>query len=230
MGDFRTVVRNRRSVRRYLSDPVPDATLREILDEACWAPSWGNTQSTSVFVLSGDTLARLKERLLERAVAGAPGEPDIEMPAPPSWPEPYRARTADFVTMRTAFVAEEEQKRGIAPADPPVSPPVAGAGLIGAPHLLLICTTEGVSVPYSCFDAGLFAQTVALAAADRGLGTCVMAGVVRHPDLFRALIPESEDLRFIAALTIGYPDREAAVNQFPRQRAGLDERAFFIGA
>jgi hypothetical protein len=57
-----------------------------------------------------------------------------------------------------------------------------------------------------------------------------MAGVVRHPDLFRTVIPESEDLIFSAAMTLGYPDPDAPINQFPRQRADVEERAFFVGS
>jgi nitroreductase len=230
MGPFSTTIRERRSIRRYLPQPVPDTLIQEVLSDACWAPSWGNTQSTSVYVLSGDALTRLRAGLLERALKEAPGEPDLEMPAPGSWPEPYRSRTGGFVQSRTAFVAEEESKRGITPADPPVPPPVAGAALFGAPHLLLVGTTAGLSVPYSCFDAGAFTQTIALAAQERGLGTCIMAGVVRHPDLFRSLIPESDDLVFMAAMTLGYPDPDAPINHFPRQRADLGERAFFVGS
>ena len=108
-------------------DDAIEALIREVLSDARWAPSWGNTQSTSAYVLSGDALARLKAGLLERALKEAPGEPDLEMPAPGSWPEPYRSR------------------------------------------------------------AGGFVQSLALAAHERGLGTCVMAMAVRHPELLHDL-------------------------------------------
>lgn len=38
------VIRERRSVRRYTSDPVDDATVDELLDAAIWAPSAINAQ------------------------------------------------------------------------------------------------------------------------------------------------------------------------------------------
>jgi hypothetical protein len=44
------------------------------------------------------------------------------------------------------------------------------------------------------------------------------------------LIPESDDLVFVVAMTLGYPDPDAPINQFPRQRADLVERAFFVGS
>jgi nitroreductase len=42
--DLIKVIHERRSVRKYLSDPVPDEIIVEILDAARWAPSWANTQ------------------------------------------------------------------------------------------------------------------------------------------------------------------------------------------
>jgi nitroreductase len=68
MGPFNTTIRERRSIRRYLPQRVPEPVIREVLADACWAPSWGNTQSTSVYVLSGEALAQLKAGLLERAL------------------------------------------------------------------------------------------------------------------------------------------------------------------
>ena len=230
MEDLSTAIRERRSIRRYLARPVPEALIREAIADAVWAPSWGNTQSTSVYVLSGDVLERLKAGLLECAKNEEPGGPDIEMPGPGSWPEPYKSRAGGLAQARSSYVAAEEKKRGITAADLPVPGPLAGAALFGAPHLLLVCTTRGVSVPYSCFDAGAVAQSLTLAAHARGLGTCIMAGAVRHPDLLRALIPESEDLVFMVAIALGYPDPDAPINQFPRQRAAVDERAFFVGS
>ena len=38
------VIRSRRSIRRYRTDPVDDQTLELVLEAARWAPSWANTQ------------------------------------------------------------------------------------------------------------------------------------------------------------------------------------------
>ncbi len=42
--DLRELLRWRRDVRRFRSDPVPDALVEELLDLACLAPSVGNAQ------------------------------------------------------------------------------------------------------------------------------------------------------------------------------------------
>ena len=64
-------IRTRRSVRKYKGDPIPDQTIRELLDLAVWAPSGMNTQPWAFVVLEDrEYLKNLSERaknfLLER--------------------------------------------------------------------------------------------------------------------------------------------------------------------
>lgn len=51
------VIRTRRSIRKYKTDPVDDATLTEVLEAARLAPSWANTQPCR-FVVVTDAATR----------------------------------------------------------------------------------------------------------------------------------------------------------------------------
>jgi nitroreductase len=44
-------INERRSVRDYRSDPVPDAVLEQVLEAARMAPSWANSQITRFFAV-----------------------------------------------------------------------------------------------------------------------------------------------------------------------------------
>jgi nitroreductase len=220
-----TALVERRSVRKYLPEPVPDELVREILTEARWAPSATNTQSTYVYALSGEPLKRYKADLRERSEANGLPAPDIEINR--EWPPALQARMSDLLRARTSFVAAEEQKLG-KPQGPPVSPLVAMAELFGAPVLLVLAFDKAISVPYGCFDAALLAQSLALAAHTRGLGTCITASTIRYADLLRRVIPGTEDKNFVIAISLGYPDWEAAINRFPRERAPLEEWVTFV--
>ena len=68
-----TAIRERRSVRKYKSKPVPEEILMEILDAARLAPSWNNTQVWRFIVVKDrDTMVRLSETLRHpRALAAA---------------------------------------------------------------------------------------------------------------------------------------------------------------
>ena len=47
-------VRQRRSIRAFLPTPVSEATLREVLDTARWAPSGSNVQAWKIIAVAGD--------------------------------------------------------------------------------------------------------------------------------------------------------------------------------
>lgn len=51
--DIYELMRKRRSIRKYKSDPVPRALLERILEAASWAPSGKNMQNWRFFVLQG---------------------------------------------------------------------------------------------------------------------------------------------------------------------------------
>ncbi len=44
-------IKGRRSIRKYKRDPVPEETLRTVLEAVRWAPSWANTQCSEVIVV-----------------------------------------------------------------------------------------------------------------------------------------------------------------------------------
>ena len=225
-ADVDIAIRERRSIRKYSSSPVPEGLMRELLDEARWAPSWGNTQSTHVYVLAGSTLLHLKTRLRERLESEMPPDPDITMPA--AWPDYLQSRITRLLETRVSFLASETARAGETP--PPALPPlVQMAGLFGAPCLLVFAIDEDIPEGYGCFDAGLLVQTVALAAHARGLGTCIMTMAARYPSLVREVVPAVTHKKVVIGLTIGYPDTDAAVNRFPRDRVAVEEFVHFAG-
>ena len=63
-------IRRRRSVRGFIDKPVPPEVLREVFDVARRAPSGVNNQPWHVYVASGATRDRIREAMLERAMAG----------------------------------------------------------------------------------------------------------------------------------------------------------------
>jgi nitroreductase len=45
------VIKGRRSIRKYRSDPVPNEVLQKVFEAVRWAPSWANTQCWEVIVV-----------------------------------------------------------------------------------------------------------------------------------------------------------------------------------
>ncbi len=63
-GAISRIIKGRRSIRRYKSDPVSDADLKAVLEAFRWAPSWGNTQCWEVVVVDDPVLKGLLESSL----------------------------------------------------------------------------------------------------------------------------------------------------------------------
>lgn len=63
MMDFLQCVQQRRSIRKYKTDPVSDDLLRSVVEAASYAPSWKNTQTTRYIAIK-DT--DLKQAIAEK--------------------------------------------------------------------------------------------------------------------------------------------------------------------
>ena len=55
-------IKERRSIRRYRTEPITEEALNTILEAARWAPSWGNTQCWRLIVIRDQ---RTKSKLAE---------------------------------------------------------------------------------------------------------------------------------------------------------------------
>jgi len=67
-----TCIEQRHSVRAYLTDAIPRATVEAILNCARQAPSGANLQPGRFHVLSGKALAQLKQQLNNAVVGKRP--------------------------------------------------------------------------------------------------------------------------------------------------------------
>ena len=209
-------IHERRSTRAFTSEAVPSELVKQLLEVARWAPSWANSQAWNIFVVTGEALERLKATMTERAESDVPAHPDLPMP-PREWPEYLSARM-------TGRPAASEAPDG--QARPATGPSVWE--FWGAPCVLLLAIDELLEPRYACLDAGILAQTICLAAEDRGLSTCIMATAVRHADVLHELIPAAENMRFVVGIAIGQADHTAVVNRGERKRVDLDELVTWI--
>jgi len=78
MADLMSVVKARRSIRRYQDKDVPEEHLQQILEAVKWSPSWANTQCWEIIVVK-DPFA--KERVKEAVPPSNPASKGL-MEAP----------------------------------------------------------------------------------------------------------------------------------------------------
>jgi len=220
--DIAAAVKERRSIRKFKPDPVPQELISEIIEKACWSPSWGNTQPWELYVVSGEPLEKFKKANRERCLADESPTPEIAMPE--IWPDILKKRYVDVgksVLYSLSIDREDVGSRNQYYADM--------FNLFGAPCMVLVCLGKSLKVEYAMLDVGLIMQTICLLAHDKGLGTCMLAASVRYPGLLREILPIPEDRVIVIGTAMGYPDRESPVNNFERKRAELDEFVTWLG-
>lgn len=206
-------IMTRRSVRAFKPDTVPRETLEKVLDAARYAPSWGNTQSWELIVLGGRRLDGIRRALETNETAGQPQNPDFQ------WPEftgQYADRRRDLalrILERFGFSEEDgDARRQLG---------VRNIRFFEAPHAI-IATADKLVGPYALLDLGIVLQTVALAAHDYGLGTCLQAKPVTFPDVLREALRIPDNRLIALGMAIGYPNPDAEINSLERERLPLD--------
>jgi len=214
--ETRSCVQNRRTIRKFLPKPVPEETIGEIISEALWAPSWGNTQPWEFMVVTGPLMEKFKIENRKALMSGETSTPDIQMPE--EWPKALKSRYKDVG--RTLF-----NSLSIARDDVEARTNYYGEmfNLFDAPAMLLVLLDKSLLLEYAMLDVGLFMQTFMLLACDRGLGTAALAASVHFPQVARRVLPIPAEKHLAIGASIGWPDIAAPINLFERRRADLNE-------
>jgi nitroreductase len=210
-------IRERRSTRAFLPDPISSETVRQFFELSKWAPSWANTQAWDVYVVQGDALEQLRSAFVLLGEHGVAGESDLPMPTH-DWPDHLASR----VDIRGSASEVAGASLGVRVGTPSVWT------FYGAPCLVLFAIDARLEPTYATFDTGLLVQTFCLAAEDRGYATCIMATAVRHADVLHEAIPEAAGKRFVVGVAVGMADHTAVVNRGERARVDTDEIVTFV--
>jgi len=212
--ELEAAVRGRRSIRKFTSRKVPGVLVDEILDAARWAPSWGNTQPWEFYVLTGEPLAAFKEAGARTLADGLAFAPDVPMPEAWAWPSAQKGRYNELGKSLLDMLGINREDR-----DARNQLYARMAGLFDAPCLIVACIPRDVLIEYAMLDTGIVVQTICLLAHAKGLGTCIMAAVVRYPDMLRKIASIPDDRRIVVGIALGYPDPDYPLNRFDRKRA-----------
>ena len=220
--EFEELVRQRRSIRGYKSDPVPKDVILEIVELAVAAPSSMNTQPWHFHVVTGEPLERIRQGNTELMMAGA--KPKREIEAHGAYAGVHRDRQVEIAYQLFDAMGIRDDKvmrkdwmmRGFRQFDAPVS-------IVVTFDRALDMATVGH------FDLGAVTYGLCLAAWNRGLGTVIngqgimQSGVVRE----HANIPEDEVI--MTCVAMGYPADEFAANDVRSTRVPAQTVASFVG-
>jgi len=219
--DVGDALRARRTVRAFLSRPVPHETLETILSDALHTPSWANTQPWEVFVAGGDVFERIRRASEERTIAKIASSPDV--PFPGAWTAECRARIKELTAGRA-------EVRGTTTEDAAFHHEflMANRRFFEAPCAVFLCIDQTLG-SWSMFDLGAMCQSVVLAAQDQGVDSAIAINLVIYPDVLRDELQIPRDLLIVIGIALGYADPAAAEDAFRSARRPLNDAVRFVG-
>ncbi|MEM2465467.1 MAG: nitroreductase family protein, partial [Candidatus Bathyarchaeia archaeon] len=143
---FLDLVLRRRSIRKYKTDPIPEDTIRYVLETARHAPSWANQQCWKYIVVTDEDL--------KKEIASMAPPPSSRVP-PPSWDRnllpPLEPRPRDWAARAPVII--------VGCADPTKSGRKEGKDYylvdmgISMEHLILAAAEQGLG---TCWIGGGF--------------------------------------------------------------------------
>lgn len=219
--NFCDVIKSRRSIRAYSTKDVDRKTVEEILQLASRAPSGANIQAWQVIVLHNGALKKLGQKLFEMAVNGVKEQCEYQF-YPRSWREPYlsRRRKVGWDLYRSLGIARSERRK--------IEQQQAKNFMFFGAPVGLIFTMDRDMERGSWLDLGCFIQTIALVARSFGLDSCIQAAFSEYHKTISEDLNIPADRQVICGLALGYRDEKAPENNFPIERARLEEFVRFI--
>lgn len=216
-------VATRRSIRRFLPDPVSREVLERVLEKAQRSPSGGNVQPWNAQVIAGEPLARLVAAVSEVIPQGrAAHSPEYAIYPADLAGEFETRRFGVGEAMYAALEIGREDKRGR------LAQFMDNFRGFGAPVLMLVHTPRYMGPP-QWSDIGMWLQTVMLLLREEGLDSCAQEAWAVYQKQVRACVTIPDDHVFFCGMAIGRRDPEAAINQFAVPRAPISEVIGFEG-
>ncbi|HEV7690917.1 MAG TPA: nitroreductase [Hyphomonadaceae bacterium] len=219
-------VRQRISTRGFLDKPISKAEVSEMLDLAQRAPSGGNVQPWKVIAVSGaardEIIAMAQHILAADPMAVIP----MDRPVYPDFNQldpVYNTRRKRVGEMMYATVGIPKEDR-------------AGRlrwfannyRFFGAPVGLFLVIDKRMGHGQWA-HMGMFMQTIALLAEERGWGTCMQECWARVRNELGGHFGLDENHMVYAGIALGYPDPNEPANELYAERAPQGEVVEFKG-
>lgn len=216
---------SRRSVRAFLPNPVPRATIEHILGVASRAPSGTNTQPWRVYVLTGESKQALSRRIVaayDDAEARA-GHVEEYAYYPTEWKSPFidRRRKVGWDLYGLLGIGKTEKERMHAQH-------ARNYGFFGAPVGLMF-TIDRSMRQGSWLDFGMFLQSVMVAARGHDLHTCPQAAFMQFHRIIMPAIGAPDNEQLVCGMSLGHADDSAVENSLVTEREPVAGFATFVG-
>ena len=204
------VLRERKSVRAFKPDPVPQRLLDELFALAAETPSNCNTQPWTVCLVSGATRDTLAQALTEDYQQGkiAFDIPYLAAHYPPGLKE---RQVAHVQSQQDAFGISRDDAQGRSKLG------LGNMRFWDAPHVALLFM-PAFGNEREAADVGMFAQSAMLGATALGLATCPQTSLGLFAGTIKRVLGIDDSLKLLIGLAIGYEDETSPAARLVQDR------------
>ncbi|MBU8691193.1 nitroreductase [Priestia megaterium] len=219
-NSFQKVIRERRSVRKFLPTPLKEEVIRAVLEDAQFSPSNCNTQPWDVHIVSGAKKDELVKALLDAYEKGNTSL-DFTFDEKDFFGEYSRRQKAQGKAYYEALGVAREDYEGRKKAA------ANNFKMYDAPHVaLLFMPSIGDDVRVAA-DIGMYGQSLLLALTARGIGSVPQTVLGMYADTVREVLGVSNEMKLLFGVSFGYPDKEAPANSLRLGRDPIEESVTF---
>ncbi|MHC5534576.1 nitroreductase [Priestia megaterium] len=219
-NSFQKVIRERRSVRKFLPTPLKEEVIRAVLEDAQFTPSNCNTQPWDVHIVSGVKKDELVKALLEAYEKGNTSL-DFTFDEKDFFGEYSRRQKAQGKAYYEALGVAREDYEGRKKAA------ANNFKMYDAPHVaLLFMPSVGDDIRVAA-DIGMYGQSLLLALTARGIGSVPQTVLGMYADTVREVLGVSSEMKLLFGISFGYPDKESLANSIRIGRDPIEESVTF---
>lgn len=212
---LRELLDARHSCRAYLTDQVPEATIRQMFDVAQRTASWCNAQPWRVVVTAGTATDEFRRVYAKAAAQPAESSPDFGFPAEYRGVHLERRRECGWQLYESVGVSRGDREASQRQA-------LLNFEFFGAPHVAIVTCPAYLGV-YAAVDCGGYVANLMNAATALGLGCIAQAALAAYPAVVRRHFALPDDQFVLCGIAFGYADTAHPVNAFRTRRAAQDE-------
>jgi nitroreductase len=201
--ELQKIIAERKSIRAFKPDPVPEETVRQILALAVQAPSAINLQPWEFIVVTGQERERLSRRLIkayrEKNISCSPGNvKPLANTFTSRGVQSFEAMKPYLVEMGSEFNQFINE---------------GSCNFYGAPVAVILCLDSAFSKA-RYVDLGIALGYIVLAAHDYGLHTCPIGLITAYEDDVKDVLDIAENKDVVISVALGYPDWSSPINRF----------------
>lgn len=215
-------LRERRSIRAFLEQPVERQLLRDLLRQAARAPSSGNLQPWRIHVVQGQALQGFRQVMQQRLADSPEPDPADYAVYPQPLQESYRTSRFEVGEQMYALlgVGRGDKAERLAWF-------ARNYAFFDAPCALFFFVERNMG-PGQWADLGMYQQSLMLLLKEHGLDSCPQACWARYHQTVEAFLQMPPELMLHCAIAVGYADPQARVNQLRSERRALEQFCTFV--